>query len=61
MGENFKVVNETFASNNQRHAKHVHAWNEKNIELGNRITNADANITNIFATLEENKQEREDL
>ena len=35
--------------------------NEKNKELGDRITNADANITNIFATLEENRVEREDL
>ena len=61
MSENFKNVNDTFAKNNERHTKHVHAWTEKNKELGDRITNADANITNIFATLEENKQERDDL
>lgn len=61
MAENFKNVNDQFVKNNERHVKHVHAWNEKNKELSDRITNADANCTNIFATLEENRLEREEL
>ena len=61
MAEKFKSVNEDFVQNNERHSKHVQAWNEKNKEIGDRITNADANIANIMVTLAENKQERQEL
>ena len=61
MKDQFAQVAARFEDNDERHARFLQTYKEQQAEVGTRIGDCEALIKNIFATLGENKEERQDL